>query len=206
MLVYLLYGITLGFAAAIQPGPLSTYIISEALVKGWKRTLPAVFAPMISDGPIAILVLFVLSSFPAEFVQWLRLAGGFFILYLAWASFQSWRNFIEVPVVPSQYRNQTLIKAVIVNFLNPGPYLGWSLVMGPLFMKGWMENPWNGFSLVGGFYSTMVVVMSGMIFLFHLARNTGSKVNRVMIGLSAIALFAFGIYQLGTGIHLLFIR
>ncbi|MBP1599095.1 MAG: Lysine exporter protein, partial [Acidobacteria bacterium] len=44
MWIYLLQGISLGFAAAVQPGPLSTYLVSETLKSGWRRTLPAIFA------------------------------------------------------------------------------------------------------------------------------------------------------------------
>ena len=57
MYEYMILGITFAFAAAVQPGPLQTYIVSQTLTKGWKRTLPAMFAPVLSDGPIIILVL-----------------------------------------------------------------------------------------------------------------------------------------------------
>jgi threonine/homoserine/homoserine lactone efflux protein len=36
MLLYLLQGITYGFAAAVQPGPLQTYLISQTLRNGWR--------------------------------------------------------------------------------------------------------------------------------------------------------------------------
>ena len=58
MLKYLILGISFAFAAAVQPGPLQTYIISQTLKNGWRSTLPASFAPLLSDGPILILVVF----------------------------------------------------------------------------------------------------------------------------------------------------
>ncbi len=45
MFVYLFFGITYALAAAIQPGPFQTFIISKTLETGWKKTLPAAFAP-----------------------------------------------------------------------------------------------------------------------------------------------------------------
>jgi threonine/homoserine/homoserine lactone efflux protein len=51
MLSYLTPGITYAFAAAVQPGPFQAYLISLTLVTGWRRTLPAVFAPLLSDIP-----------------------------------------------------------------------------------------------------------------------------------------------------------
>lgn len=64
MWLYLLQGIGYGFAAAAQPDPFQTYLISQTLLKGWKRTLPAAFAPLVSDGPIIALCLLVLSRVP----------------------------------------------------------------------------------------------------------------------------------------------
>ena len=57
MLHYLLIGFTFAFAAAIQPGPLQAYLVSQALSHGWRRIWPAAFAPLLSDAPIAILAL-----------------------------------------------------------------------------------------------------------------------------------------------------
>ena len=46
------------------------------------------------------------------------------------------------------------MNAAIVNVLNPNPYLGWSLVMGPLFLHAWQEVPRNAAALLVGFYTT----------------------------------------------------
>jgi threonine/homoserine/homoserine lactone efflux protein len=51
MLGYLTIGVTYAFAAAVQPGPFQAYLISLTLVNGWRRTLPAVLAPLLSDFP-----------------------------------------------------------------------------------------------------------------------------------------------------------
>jgi len=92
MLSYLISGIAYGFAAAVTPGPLSMFLMSHAVSRGWKKTLPAAFSPLISDGPVAVLVLTILSKVPAELVQYLRLPGGAFILYLAFGAWKSWRS------------------------------------------------------------------------------------------------------------------
>ena len=38
MWLYLLQGIGFGFAAASQPGPFQTYLISQSISQGWRRT------------------------------------------------------------------------------------------------------------------------------------------------------------------------
>ena len=199
MVVYLIWGITLGFAAGVQPGPMSTYIVSQTLANGWRRTLPAVMAPLISDGPIALVTLMILSKVPPDFVHVLRLVGGAFILYLAWGAWKTWRAYDDKTVPVAQSSRQSVLKAATVNLLNPNPYLGWSLVIGPLMLKGWRETPTHGIAMLVGFYGTVIATMAATVFLFSLARKIGPKVTRVSIGLSALALACFGVYQLVAG-------
>jgi threonine/homoserine/homoserine lactone efflux protein len=200
MWVYLFLGITYAFTAVVQPGPFQTYLISQTLSNGWKRTLPAAFAPLLSDGPIIILVLLVLSQLPAWLALALQCAGGIFLLYLAASAFRTWRNYETNQARQSQTSRQTVIKAAFVNFLNPNPWLAWSLVMGPLLLKGWREAPANGISLLLGFYSAMILVTLGIILLFSAARNLGARVSRTLVGISAIAMAAFGFYELWMGL------
>jgi threonine/homoserine/homoserine lactone efflux protein len=196
---YLLPGITFGFASAAQPGPLSLYLISRTLQSGWKRTFPAIFAPLISDGPIAVVCLLILGSLPPFLLQYIQIAGGLFILYLACQAARSWKRGSETAVARDVSSGRTLFTATVVNFLNPGPYLGWSLVIGPLFLEGWKAGPLNGISLLAGFYLTMFLFTALVIILFDLARDRGPKLQHTLLGLSALILAAFGIYQLITG-------
>jgi threonine/homoserine/homoserine lactone efflux protein len=203
VLHYLILGITFAFAAAVQPGPLQTYLISQSLSKGHRHTLPAAFSPLLSDGPIIVLVLLVLSTLPRWLVNVLQLAGGFFLFYLAISAWKTWRDYDAKKAVQIHSSQQTLLKAAVVNLLNPNPYLGWSLVMGPLLLKGWRETPMDGVILLVAFYATMVVSLIGIIVLFSTARNLGPRVSRVLIGISAIALACFGFYELWLGIRAL---
>ncbi len=200
MLGYLILGMTYAFAAAVQPGPFQTYLISQTLSNGWRRTIPAAFAPVISDAPIIILVLLVLSQMPDWLAKILQCAGGAFLLYLAIGAFKSWRHFDQQKALQFQSARQTVLKAALVNLLNPAPYIGWSLVMGPLLLKGWLESPANGIALLIGFYTTMVLVTLGIMLLFAAARNLGPLVSRGLVGISSIALTGFGLYELWLGI------
>jgi threonine/homoserine/homoserine lactone efflux protein len=158
-----------------------------------------VFAPLISDWIVIILVLLILTNVPHEFVQILQCCGGMFLLYLAYGAYKTWHNF-DQNEKKKVHVQQNIFKAVMVNFLNPNPYLGWSLVMGPELIKGWKESPANGVILLIAFYGTMVICSIGMVGLFAAARNLGQRVIRASIGISVIALLAFGVYQLFFGI------
>jgi len=200
MTVYLLAGLTYGFAAAVQPGPLTAFLISQALTSGWRRALPGALAPLISDGPIAILVLLVLSTMPVGLIHWLRLLGGAYLLYLAAGAWRTWRRYDAAMATATRSGELGLLKAATVNLLNPNVYLGWSLVLGPLLLRGWSESPANGVALVASFYAAIVACLAGIVLLFHAARRIGPVVNRALVGLSAIALAGFGAYQLWLGL------
>lgn len=200
MLFYFIQGITFGFAAAVQPGPFQTYLISQTLTNGWRRTLPAVLAPLLSDGPVLALVLLVLSRVPDSVIQLLHLAGGAFVIFLAVGTFKSWQRF-EVKKSSPQPSQQSLFKAAFVNLLNPNPYLFWSLVGGPLLLTGWRENPLNGIGLLLGFYITIIGSMGVGVVLLSTTGRLGPKVNRALLGISALALFGMGIYQIWLGLN-----
>lgn len=202
MFSYLIFGVTYAFAAAVQPGPLQTYIISQTLKNGWRSTLPAAFAPLISDIPILGLVLFLLNTMPDSFILLLRIGGGLFLVFLAIKAFKSWQEFDVDKTVSTESGQQTLFNAILVNLLNPNPYLGWSLIMGPLFLKGWRLSQINGIVLVASFYLTMILTLAGTIILFGFARKLGPQVSKILIGLSSIVLLIFGSYQLWLGIIL----
>jgi len=202
VLPYLILGATYAFAAAVQPGPLQTYVVSQVLSNGWRRTLPAALSPLLSDGPIILLVLFVLTRLPATFDRVLRCAGGVFLLYLAVAAYRTWRKWNDRGRGADLTRSarQSVIRAAIVNLLNPKPYLAWSLVLGPLLLKGWRESPINGIALLAGFYTAMVLTLAGIITLLAGAGRAGPRVNRGLVGLSSIPLACFGCYQLWSGV------
>lgn len=197
---YLIQGIGFGFAAASQVGPFQTFLISQALTRGWKRALPGAFAPFISDGPIVLLSVLVLSQLPEWAQRGMYILGGLFVLYLAYGSYKSWRNFDENHVHPELSGQQTVFKAAMTNLLSPGAYLFWMFVTGPILVQGWRETPINGLGLVIGFYSSFILCLIAMIIVFGAASKLGPKLNHALLGISCVVLFGFGIYQLRLGL------
>ena len=196
MLEYILIGGGFALAAAIQPGPLQAYLLSSVLQKGWQRTLPAALAPIVSDGPIALLTLFAITRLPGWMSVVLQAAGGVFLIYLAWRSFMQWRRISHVEFARGDSLPRTLLQAAMVNILNPNPYLGWSLVLGPAFLDAWGQSPANAAALIMTFYGTIVIATAGVILLFGTTRFLGARGRRTLILVSAIILGALGLYQL----------
>ena len=201
MFPFLLQGLTLGFAAGAQPGPFQTYLISQTLSQGWRRAWIAAFAPLVSDGPIVALTLLVLSQVPDWFQRVLQIVGGLFVLYLAWGAFKAWTVFSPDTEAP-QDGSQSLLRAAMMNALSPGPYLFWSLVIGPLIVSTWRENPANALSIVLAFYVALIGMNLTVVSIFGQAARFGNQVRKAMLGLSVLALAGFGVYQLWQGVFI----
>ncbi|MGD8402338.1 MAG: LysE family transporter [Anaerolineales bacterium] len=200
MLTYLLQGLTLGFAAGAQPGPFQAFLINQAITRGARKTLLMGFAPLISDGPIVVAALLLLSQVPGWFQRALQILGGLFVLYLAYSAYQTWKNFQAdaPPALPS--RNNDLLRAATMNLLSPGPYIFWSTVIGPLVIQAWEISFWSAAALVGIFYAAMISLNMVLVLLFGQAARFGNQVRKGMLGLSVLALAGFGLYQLWKGI------
>jgi threonine/homoserine/homoserine lactone efflux protein len=205
MLQYLVIASGFAFTAAIQPGPLQAYLLSSVAKRGWIRTLPASLAPLLSDGPIVLLVLLVLNRVPVTASRFLQAAGGVLLLYLAGASYRQWRQQASSTQIDDGSVPSTLLQAAAVNILNPNPYLAWSLVLGPTLLEAWHQSPGNAIAFVLAFYATMVTVLAGTILLLGTTRFLGPRGRRTLVLASAITLAVLGLYQLissllGTGV------
>ena len=195
----IILSISFAFAAAVQPGPFQAYLIGQTLTNGFRRTIPAVFAPILSDIPIGTLVLLILTTVPPLFLLVLQIVGGSFLLYLAYGAYRSFRSYSQTAVSPSSSVRQTFFKGVLVNLLNPNAYIGWGLVMGPLVAGAWRQSALTSVLVIAAFYVTMILLMMIILALFGRARSIGPRFTRVLVGVSAFALAGFGLFQIWTG-------
>jgi threonine/homoserine/homoserine lactone efflux protein len=181
-------------------------VISQALVSGWRRTLPAALAPVLSDIPVVAIVLLVLTQVPALFVSVLQVVGGLFVLVLAGRALLSLRVSAQLTPAPVTEAHRTVLRAAAVNLLNPNPYIAWALILGPLVLRAWQEAAAHGLAFVGAFYTTIVGMTGVIIVVFATMRNLGPRVTLCLLGLSATALAGFGLYQIWSGVSALLIR
>jgi threonine/homoserine/homoserine lactone efflux protein len=199
MFAYLARGLILGGAAAAQPGPFQAYLLGQTLKNGWRHTLPAAFAPLISDGPIIILVVFLLTQTPDWLLILLRFGGGFFLIYLAWGAYRATKTAVSARPAPDAAR-QSMLQAALMNALSPHPYIFWATIAGPIFLDGWQQAPGLGLSFMFGFYGTLVGGFMLFVALFATVGRLGPRANWGLGWFSAVALFGFGIYLLAQGI------
>ncbi len=195
MLSSLLLGSGLAFAAALQPGPLQAYLLSSVAQRGWRRTLPAALAPICSDGPIVLIVLLVLTSLPDTVARLMQAAGGLLLLYFAWSAYREWRRG-PTAQAGEKSGSRTLLEAMGINLLNPNPWLGWTLVMGPALLAAWQDSPASGIAFVASFYGVIVAASALLILLLGTTSLLSPRLRHSLILCSSILLGALGIYRL----------
>jgi threonine/homoserine/homoserine lactone efflux protein len=203
MLPYIIQGLSFGFSAAASPGPMQAFLLSQSLKNGWLKTLPAALAPLISDGPIIVLVLFILSQVPEGGLRLIRIVGGLFILYLAWGAFKTYRRQSDEGDlnIEADSGANNLLKAALTNFLSPVPYIFWSTVLGPLLLQGWQESPSTGLAFLLAFYTTLVGGFALTIIVFGFFGRFPARVTRILSLISAVILLVFGLAQLWQGLR-----
>ncbi len=195
---YLMEAAVLGLSAALLPGALQAFFLAQALRLGWRRALPLALTPLLSDGPLVVLSLTVLSNLPALWVQGLAVAGGLYLLYLAW-------QLVRAPAAASAEASRgpqvrTLLQAVTINWLNPNPYIFWLTVLGPLALQGWQRHPLWGLAFIGVFYAVMVAGNGVLIWLFGRLGNLPPLWRRRSLRAAGLLLALFGLRLLLQGI------
>ena len=203
-----LFGMGMAFTAVGQPGSLQAFYISQALALGWRRTVLAVLAPVLSDGPIIAFVLLVLTNLPAWVLSLIQIGGGLFILYLGvgagralWQKWQA-KEGENAAATPTSFTSswQVLGKAITMNFLNPNPYIVWGTILGPRLLKAWANSPAQAIALLLGFYLTFVTGLVLFIIFFGKTGQVSPRLNRALSLLATLALLLFGLYQFITGL------
>ena len=129
----LLQAIVLGLGAGITPGPLLGLIINETLRGGWRAGVLVAIAPIIADAAIIGLTFTLFLQLPTFIFPVLGIVGGCYVLFLGWETLQTPS---EVSVAAAEQAENagnawsSLRKGLIVNMLNPHPYLFWLTVGG----------------------------------------------------------------------------
>ncbi len=132
-IAFLVLGATLGLSAGISPGPLLTLVISETLKHGRKEGFKIALSPLITDLPIILISLFILSGVgkSSTVLSLIAFAGGIFLAFLGWECIRTKSLVTTIDGV----KPRSIRKGIIANLLNPHPYLFWITVGAPTILK-----------------------------------------------------------------------
>jgi len=154
MIHFLTIGIVLGLSAGFAPGPLLTLVISETLQHDIKSGVKVALAPIITDLPIIILTLFILSKLSNfhNILGIISMTGGLFILFMGYKSLRT----KGVKINLDEIKSKSLTKGVLANVLSPHPYLFWFSVGAPTMTKAMSLNISALMAFIISFYVFLV--------------------------------------------------
>ena len=203
MIHFLVMGSVLGLSAGMAPGPLLALVVSETLAHDVRSGIRVALAPLVSDLPIVLLTLFLLSKL-SEFhsvLGGISLVGGGVIFSMGVKGIRTSGVVLDM----HDQAPRSLGKGVLVNILSPHPYLFWISVGAPAMTRAMAVTPGAAICFVAGFYILLVGSKVGLALMvgrwkFFLTGRvyvaTMKCLGAVLCGL-AILLFAEGLDLLG---------
>lgn len=144
----------IGLAAGLSPGPLITLVVSETLKKGKKEGIEVAISPLISDSPIILFVLVVLSSVAENSILTgvISLLGACFLIYLGLSNLR-----INAKESKDHFgKDNALLKGIATNLLNPNTYMFWLTIGGPTILKSIQVHFSVAILFIFGFYMMLV--------------------------------------------------
>ncbi|RJP94850.1 MAG: LysE family translocator [Desulfobacteraceae bacterium] len=202
MLLFLTAGIVLGFSAGVAPGPLLALIIAETLQHNLKAGIKVALAPIITDLPIVMLTLLILSrlSHFQTILGAISIFGGLFIVWLGWQNLCIAGVNIEIASV----KENALRKGIITNFLSPHPYLFWFSVGAPATVRAMDHSGFAAAAFIGSFYGLLVGSKIAIAVIVGKSRSflAGRSYIYTMRGLGVI-LVGFGALLVYDGLKLI---
>ena len=170
-------------------------------IQRWRAGNMVALAPLISDTPIIVLMVFVLGHLPTLFLHVLSFVGGVFVIYLGVETVRSLKA--EVTVDKQVSSQHVLLPAVATNFLNPHPYLFWATVGGTLLVQSFAAG---GIAASAAFvvslYAFLVGAKLGIAFL--LSRSQGwlkGRTYHAMLMGSGLLLIGLGLLLIWEGVQ-----
>jgi threonine/homoserine/homoserine lactone efflux protein len=132
-------GTLLGLSCGLAPGPLLTLVLAQALRHGPREGAKVALVPLITDAPIILLALLLASRAASlqPLMGALSIAGGLFVLYLAWDTIR----LQDAGNEPQQGRVHSWLKGILTNLLSPNPWLFW-MTAGATILAEAMKTGW----------------------------------------------------------------
>jgi len=201
-LEFLISGVIFGLAAGTSPGPLLALVFSETLKYGKKEGITIAVSPLITDSPIILFVLFILSSLMGYnfVVGMISLFGACYLIYLGVENLRV--KIDEFDVEPA--KKDALNRGVIANFLNPHPYLFWLSIGGPIIFKSLDIHISATILFILGFYSLLIGSKVGIVLILEKSKSfIKSKYYLYIVRGLSIALILFALIFVRDDIKLI---
>jgi threonine/homoserine/homoserine lactone efflux protein len=194
-------GSVLGLSAGLAPGPLLALVVAETLRHGVGAGIKVALAPVITDLPIILLAVYLLSGLAdvAWLLGGLSLAGGVFLLAVGWQDLRKER--VEITAPPAAARS--LARGIATNALSPYPYLFWLTVGAPIMTRTAAVDGRAAVAFLLGFYLCLLGSKVLLAILVGRSRHLlGSRGYLLIVRLLGLVVCGFGLALLAEGVRL----
>jgi threonine/homoserine/homoserine lactone efflux protein len=154
MTTFWMIGALLGLSAGLSPGPLQTLLVSETLRHDFRAGIKVAISPIFTDLPIILLTVIILGQLSGfhSVLGIISLIGGLVLLSMGYQSFR-----LKDREMTKEIKNpKSLSKGIVVNLLNPHPYLFWFSVGAPVITKSMKQGVWVSGTFVLSFYFSLI--------------------------------------------------
>jgi threonine/homoserine/homoserine lactone efflux protein len=211
---FILQGLGYGFLAGITIGPFLGYVINIVLTRGWRRSIHLVTVPLVVDTPIIIVFLNLLYELPEYALDLMSIVGGSFVLWLGWSTWKDYRRTEQAAGETSQQANDAprlvqdsvsvwgvYVRGLLVNALNPAPYLFWSTVSGPILVDG-IRNGGTSYALafLTAYYGVFLSLILALMLAVDRIGELNDNLNRYLLPVTIALMIVLGIGLVGVGL------
>ncbi len=203
-------GFGYGFLAGITIGPFLGYVINVVLTRGWRQSLPLITIPLVVDTPIIIIFLNVLNELPEYALDVMSIAGGSFVLWLGWNTWRDNKRAKDYGTNPEKTDPGVhpggvslwgiYVRGLLVNVLNPAPYLFWSTVSGPILLDGIRVGGMGyAFGFLVAYYSVFLTLIFILMLVIERIGELNERMNRYLLPITIVLMIVLGIGLVGAG-------
>ncbi len=193
-------GAALGLSAGIAPGPMFSLVLAQTLTHNVWEGIKVALAPLVTDGPIIVLSLVcmtVLATYPAV-IGVIGLAGAAMLVYYGLDCFRfSGTETDALPRSPGSFK-----KAIVVNLLNPHPYMFWALVGAPMLVKSAKTGFAGPVAFLVAFYVCIVLAKTGLACLAARFKSVLNSAGYLLVmRILGVSLFIFALLFARDGLR-----
>jgi threonine/homoserine/homoserine lactone efflux protein len=177
-------------------------VLAQTLRHGPREGCKIALAPLLTDAPIILLTLALATKLTdlRPLLGIVSIAGGAFVLYLAWENFAPVRPGADAPPEsPGSW-----LKGILTNLLSPHPWLFWLTVGAAILAKALAQSWLVAGAFLCGFY--LMLVGSKVLLALMAARSRqflAGRPYRVLMRILAVLLGIFAIPLFREGLRLL---
>lgn len=208
MLTALFTGLSIGLGSGVAPGPLTGLVISTTLRSGLGPGLRIAVAPLISDSVIILLSLTLVSQLPDVAITILGVVGAIVVaafgIEILWSASKMSNSEVAIGETNMEGQKPTklqklpaLAQGVLINFLNPAPWIFWITAGSTILIAFWRESPTQALVFIFTFY--FALIGAKVVLVFALAASA----HRMKARTYRLILIGSGILLLVTAVVLL---